>query len=55
MSLAAIPLAAIHTFFKAKGENLKEKFFFSIKPTIADLEDKTDEFKIKTDKVYPEI
>jgi hypothetical protein len=52
--LAAIPLGAIHTFFKAKGENLKEKFFFSIKPTIADLEEKPDVFTIKPDKVYSE-
>jgi hypothetical protein len=56
-SLVAIPLGALHTLVKAKGKNIKEKFLFSIQPTIADLEETANDekdLKKQINKIYPE-
>ena len=36
-SLVVIPVAAVHTLLKAKGATFKEKFFYTLRPTIDDL------------------
>jgi hypothetical protein len=55
-SLVVIPIAAVHSLLKAEGATFKEKFFYTLRPTIGDFEQKVVEnrsYGLKSAQVDP--
>lgn len=54
ISIVSIPLGAIHTFANAPGKTFKKKFFYSIRPSILDLDQVPSEKKIPNNQMMLE-